>query len=174
VVKEDDATRRGREKKRVILFLNFKSTQIWHALKRDVLECIPSSILDHSRYTPILNSDVPVVVIEVLCSDSTPHSTDGYRSSARYGQMHLEAFVEIAHQKLVNYDNMQILHECKDSRDDHFMNRRNRNRNRTNQIPGSSATSRSTNDDFVTDDTSENLIFYNMLKMKAFIHRIIQ
>ncbi|KIM73533.1 hypothetical protein PILCRDRAFT_15186 [Piloderma croceum F 1598] len=48
----------------------------------------------------------------------------------------LEKYLHVCpHDAKTVMDNMQILHECKDSRDDHFAERRVRGRNRSNRIP---------------------------------------
>jgi hypothetical protein len=66
-------------------------------------------------------------------------------------------------QKQKIMDNMQILHECKDSRDDHFVQRRNRNRNRANcEI---TRTRESDDDDFSGDRDCEELILDHLMSI---------
>ena len=62
-------------------------------------------------------------------------------------------------------ENMQLLHECKDSRDDHFANRRSGIRNRANQILNGQSCSRS-EDDFGRDNDSEDLILEHLVSIQ--------
>jgi hypothetical protein len=63
-------------------------------------------------------------------------------------------------------DNMQILHECRDSRDDHFSQRRNRNRNRAHQLPqGISRTRENDDDDFGNGDDTEDAILEHLISI---------
>jgi hypothetical protein len=56
-------------------------------------------------------------------------------------------------------DNMQILHECRDSRDDHFSGRRNKGRNRSNRVPTELVGDRIVADDvFGESDEDESFI----------------
>ena len=63
-------------------------------------------------------------------------------------------------------NNMQILHECKDSRDDHFSQRRNRNRNRAQQLPqGISRTREIDDDNFDRGDDTEEAILEHLMSI---------
>ena len=63
-------------------------------------------------------------------------------------------------------DNMQILHECRDSRDDHFSKRRNHNKNRAQQLPQTlSRTRENDDDDFGNDDDTEEAILEHLMSI---------
>ena len=56
-------------------------------------------------------------------------------------------------------DNMQILHECKDSRDDHFTQRRVRNRDRQNQVSDSVIqTTETTDNNGLTENDNDSIL----------------
>ena len=64
-------------------------------------------------------------------------------------------------------DNMQILHECRDGRDNHFSNQRTGIRNCANQLPNGESLQCTTEDDFDTTDDSESLILDHLLSMQS-------
>jgi hypothetical protein len=65
-------------------------------------------------------------------------------------------------------DNMQILHECRDSRDDHFSQRRTRNRNRAHQLPqGMSRTAQMDDDDITTRDDTDEAVLEHLMSIAA-------
>ena len=59
-------------------------------------------------------------------------------------------------------DNMQILHECRDSRDDHFADCQNQNRIRSRRAPGEFTGSRNADDDFDGEDDEDVLILEHL------------
>ena len=59
-------------------------------------------------------------------------------------------------------DNMQILHECCDSRDDHFADCQNRNRICSRRAPGEFTGSRNADDDFGGEDDEDVLILEHL------------
>jgi hypothetical protein len=89
------------------------------------------------------------------------------RRSSEMWSTAFESFLENCSprkQKIMN--NMQILHECRDSRDDHFTERRNRNRNRANQLPGENTRQcQLADDDFSTEGDSEELILEHLMSI---------
>jgi len=63
-------------------------------------------------------------------------------------------------------ENMQLLHECKDSRDDHFTNRRSHMHNRSSQNFNGQSWSRLSEDDFGRDNDSEGLILEHLVSIQ--------
>ena len=63
-------------------------------------------------------------------------------------------------------ENMQLLHECKDSHDDHFANRRSGMRNRSNQNFNGQSHSRISEDDFGGDNDLEDLILEHLVSIQ--------
>jgi hypothetical protein len=80
----------------------------------------------------------------------------------RNNQTWHDAFDEFAHicpvKLKVVIDNMQILHECKDSRDDHFIGRRSRARYRSTRIPHDIVGDREVEDDFGGEEEESLLL----------------
>jgi hypothetical protein len=64
-----------------------------------------------------------------------------------------EFIVECPEEFKLKMNNMQMLHECRDSRDDHFANRRNKVQKHT-----SARSSQDSGDDFTGDDNAEDIL----------------
>lgn len=74
-----------------------------------------------------------------------------------------EAFIkDCSDNTLFIMKNMQILHECKDSRDDHFANRRQRSSNRSNRVCGEVLERTTITDDNIDYELNEDDIFRHM------------
>lgn len=96
------------------------------------------------------------------------HAKDLRMSTESWSSAFQSFLQDCSPQKKQAMDNMQILHECKDSRDDHFVQRRNRNRNRASQIPSEITQTQDTNNDnndFVGNTDSEETILDHLLSI---------
>jgi hypothetical protein len=78
-----------------------------------------------------------------------------------------ETFIRMCPSKTTKIiENMQILHECKDSRDDHFVNRRCHTRNHILQNSDGQTYSQINEDDFSGENESENLILQHLVSIQ--------